>query len=290
MAPSTPPQVVEPVEWVDLLVSIPPGTWRVVRGAFFENEKIRYLFHPELKLHCDNEHCGSRTFFEAFIAPKAPPEQKLFFLPYVCRNCMSSEKVYALIVLPHKDDPNLHVAMKMGEVPGYGDPIPPRLNRIIGPDRDNFLNGYRCEKQGLGIGAFAYYRRVVENSKNRFLDEIIAVIKQDVESMSQSLVKQLEDAKRETQFSRAVDSIKEALPESVRIHGENPLLLLHRVASIGIHNLTDEECLDLASFAREVLFEFALRITEARRNSAKLKTAVSRLMAVRHKPEDEPTS
>jgi hypothetical protein len=32
--------------------------------------------------------------------------------------------------------------------------------------------GRRAENQGMGIGAFAYYRRVVENQKNRIIAEI----------------------------------------------------------------------------------------------------------------------
>ena len=38
-----------------------------------------------------------------------------------------------------------------------------------------FMQGRRCENQGFGIGAFAYYRRVVENQKNRILERIIKV-------------------------------------------------------------------------------------------------------------------
>ena len=41
--------------------------------------------------------------------------------------------------------------------------------KLVGPDRDDFLKGRRCENQGLGVGAFIYYRRVVENQKNRIL-------------------------------------------------------------------------------------------------------------------------
>jgi len=43
---------------------------------------------------------------------------------------------------------------------------------LIGPDREIFLRGRRAENQGLGIGAFAYYRRVVENQKGRIITQI----------------------------------------------------------------------------------------------------------------------
>src|SRR5688572_15166432 len=37
-----------------------------------------------------------------------------------------------------------------------------RLLRLIGKDRDTFLKGRQSENQSLGIGAYVYYRRVVD--------------------------------------------------------------------------------------------------------------------------------
>jgi hypothetical protein len=51
------------------------------------------------------------------------------------------------------------------------------LINLIGPDREIFRQGRRAENRGLGIGAFAYYRRVVENQKNRIIAEIAKVSK-----------------------------------------------------------------------------------------------------------------
>ena len=49
--------------------------------------------------------------------------------------------------------------------------------RLIQEDRELFLIGRRAETQGMGIGAFAYYRRVVEEQKTRIFDKIIDVAK-----------------------------------------------------------------------------------------------------------------
>ena len=46
-----------------------------------------------------------------------------------------------------------------------------------------YLKGRRCENQGLSIGAFSYYRRVVESQKDKIFDEIIGVCERlDVDS------------------------------------------------------------------------------------------------------------
>ena len=60
-------------------------------------------------------------------------------------------------------------------MPAYCPPTPSRLFDLIGPERETFLKGRRCENQGLGIAAFAYYRRVVERQKERIFRKVIEV-------------------------------------------------------------------------------------------------------------------
>jgi hypothetical protein len=174
--------------------------------------------------------------------------------------------------------------LKLGELPLFGPPTPSRVISLIGPDRKIFLKGRRAEIQGLGIGAFAYYRRVVENQKNRILTEIGKVAAR-VGARAEDLEK-LEAARHETQFSKAVEDVKAALPQILLIDGHNPLTLLHRALSEGLHAQTDEQCLELATSIRVVLTELAERIILALKDEAELKQAVTRLL----KPFPEPDS
>jgi len=136
------------------------------------------------------------------------------------------------------------VGLKYGEFPPFGPPTPARLIKLIGPDRELFLKGRRCENQGLGVGAFVYYRRVVENQKNRILDQIIKVCGNI--GASEDDIKELQGAKDEVQFSNALQQVKKAIPQFVLIDGHNPLLLLHGAVSDGVDDRQDEECLELA--------------------------------------------
>ena len=54
---------------------------------------------------------------------------------------------------------------------------------------------------------------------------------------------------------------KVAIPESLLINGHNPILLLHNALSEGVHAMTDEQCLELASSIRIVLAELSERIS-----------------------------
>src|SRR5690606_22181448 len=99
------------------------------------------------------------------------------FLTYACRNCTKTQRTYALLLSPGEGMEKSGVACKIGEWPPFGPPTPSRVISMVGPDRDLFLKGRLAENMGLGVGAFAYYRRVVENQRSRLLDEIVRVAK-----------------------------------------------------------------------------------------------------------------
>ena len=164
---------------------------------------------------------------------------------------------------------------KLGELPIYGPPTPSRLISLIGPDRETFLKGRRCENQGLGIGAFVHYRRVVENQKARILDEIIKVSEKI--GASSAVIEKLSNAKTEPQFKKALESVKDALPPVLLINGQNPLTLLHSALSKGLHAQTDEHCLGIAHAVRVVLTELSDRLGQALKDEAELRNAISLL-------------
>lgn len=145
----------------------------------------------------------------------------------------------------------------------------------------------RAENQGLGLGSFAYYRRVVENQRGRLLEEIIRVAKRM--GAKADAVRALEAAAKEQQFSKSIELTKDSIPESLLIDGHNPLLLLHRALSVGLHNLTDEECLARARSIRLVLTELAERIGQVLKDTAELKEAINYLLASPAPSEDPPS-
>jgi hypothetical protein len=167
-------------------------------------------------------------------------------------------------------------ATKFGELPAFGPVTPARVISLIGPDRDLFLRGRRAESQGMGIGAFSYYRRVVENQKGRIIAEIARVAQKL--GAKPEMLETFKTAEKETQFSKAIEVIKDGIPDVLKIGGHNPLTLLHRALSEGLHEHTDEECLESAQEIRVVLTELAERLSQALKEEAELQTAVSRLL------------
>lgn len=271
----------------DFFESIPPSKWMVVESAIVQKDlgagaaKDYFLQLPRLLLPCDSDICGGiRTFRSSSECRFYRNLKKDFFVEYVCANCTSTRKRYSILVARENEEPTNAKIYKYGEEPAFGPPTPTRLLRLFGDDQHLFLKGRRCESQALGVGAFAYYRRVVEKHKNQLLNEIQKVAKQ-VDAGAEC-IDALEKAKADTQFSSAVESIKSAIPQSLLIRGQNPLSLLHSALSIGLHDESDETCLELAHAVRVVLVELMERISIALKDEAELSDAVSRLMQAKN--------
>ena len=274
-----------PMPWQTFLEECPPGQERTVTDIGIRRAKAFnplagapppptfFLARPALNLFCASEPCNRKQFFTC-----TDNESHLVsghcFLRYVCRNCGQTSKNFALRLDVDRDTSGR--ALKLGEEPQFGPPLPARLQRLIQPHRDLFLKGFQSENRGLGIGAFAYYRRVVENEKDRLIGEIIKVCGKVAGGAA--LIPVLEKARKQTQFTTAVEDIADGIPDALRISGHNPLTLLHSALSKGLHNKSDEECLDAAHAIRLVLTEMANRMSEILKESAELHQAVAKLM------------
>jgi hypothetical protein len=242
------------------------------QGAIF------YLNQPEIFLHCAHGLCGGNRIYR-------PSEREIWidmekanfkFIAYACSNCLRTTKVFAVQIVMDGNNSTAGKCLKFGEFPGYGAPTSPRMLRLFGKDRDVFLKGRRCENQGLGIGAFTYYRRVVESHRDDLLNEIIkAATKLGAPAEAINI---LIAARKEISFSKSIAQAKEAVPQSLLINGHNPLTLLHTALSVGVHELSDEQCLERAHDIRVVLSGLVERLGQALKDEATLNHAVGRLL------------
>jgi|SRR5271157_978931 len=273
------------MQWAEFLENVPPNTERTVEDLFSTSAGvITRISNCQVRIHCWSETCNGERLFEA-MEPRpskhgmgsGPADWLDGILVFLCRNCRRSCKTFAVRCWKDGVDSLNGIAIKFGEIPVFGPHVPSKVISLIGPDRELFLKGRRSENQGLGIGAFAYYRQIIEQQKGRLLTEIKKVAQrlgasdEDIELFDRAIA--------ETQFSRAIESVKAAIPQSLLIDGHNPLTLLHSVASRNLHMGTDEECLESAQDIRAILTELAERITVALKDEAELKQALARLMS-----------
>jgi len=124
---------------------------------------------------------------------------------------------------------------------------------------------------------------VVENQWSRLVGEIIKVA--EAIKAEATALQTLEQAKSEQQFSKSVKDVKAAIPPALLINGHNPLVLLHGALSQGVHNLPDEDCLNLATSIRVVLVELAEKLGQALKDEKALTSAVGKLLQAQTKPK-----
>ncbi len=129
---------------------------------------------PAIRLWCDSDECdGIRTFDPdhddtTLYISESDEEARNRFVGFLCRNCRRSRKIYAFSYRYDKEGKAI-LAVKLGEHPPLSRQIPSRLRTLVGTDQEKFNKALRSEAYGLGIGAFGYYRQVVETQKDRLI-------------------------------------------------------------------------------------------------------------------------
>jgi hypothetical protein len=288
MADVTPPpsaSLPSVIDWRKFLTDYPPGTRASAEGAVDASSGRPNVAVPELQIYCDGpcqavSYCAGKARAGGQLFPSPGPLQaRDYILFYSCCKCQTPVKSYAVRVLGEESwllQMMTADVAKLGEWPPFSFRTPSKVTSLVGPDRELFFKGRRAESEGLGVGAFAYYRRIVEGQKNRLLDEIISVARRT--GAPDEVISQLEAAKNEIQFNKAVDMVKDAVPQSLRIKGHNPLTLLHGALSRNLHGAPDEECLKVAHDVRVILFELADRLGQALKDERELNESLSRLL------------
>lgn len=169
--------------------------------------------------------------------------------------------------------------MKLGEYPPFAAPTSGRVQRLLTKDDLRlFRKGLRAEAQGLGVGAASHFRRIVESQWKLFVQEL----KDAAAEVGMTDLAVFDAALKETQFSRAVDMLKDAIPGKLRIlGGENPLTLLYKPLSVQLHSLSDAEYLQQAADIRVVLTVMLENIADVLKDQDELKNAVAHLKQVK---------
>jgi hypothetical protein len=270
--------------WKAFLESTPPNVPVKIDGLFGQHHPSSVtepwsIASPEIEVYCETDG-GIRSFAPetdcdfAFARPK--DERTWTFVVYTCKNCGNQSKVFCLLMdRPRTGSSSSCDVMKFGEFPSFGPPISPRIKQLLGEsDLELYRKGMRSEDQGLGIGAATYFRRIVDNHWRL----LVAEVRDAAAELGATDLSIYDAALQETQFSKAVEMLKRAIPPRLLIlGGENPLTLLYRPLSSGLHGLTDERCLQQASDIRVVLTALLENIADVMKDRDELKDAAARL-------------
>jgi hypothetical protein len=275
-------EVVTEIAAAKFLQEVPPGETKRLTAASFEFASQYPVFDwPAVYLYCGDTTCTGFRFADP--AERSPVQfsqynqTRYLWCDHNCRNCKTFLKLYGVAITSPNEDNSSGSALKIGEYPVFGPHLPPGVIELLGGDANYFLKGHRSEAQGLGIAAFAYYRRVVESQRTHIFDEIISAAEHV--GADTAMIERLKHLRQHWRFQQSVDELKGCLPQILLIEGQNPLELLHPVLSDSIHDRTDEQALEIAGEIRLVLINLAERIALAKTQSDELKQAVAKLSA-----------
>jgi hypothetical protein len=189
---------------------------------------------PKPAIHMPCLLCGSEQTFNAhnyiglFQHTNAPVFGHVVHAVYVCTSCRKFMRNFLL-----KFDLEGKYVIKVGQEPPW-DITPDRnLEKILGQHAYFYKKGLICESQGYGIGAFSYYRRIVDEIIDELLSGISDLLS-DVELTKYQ--KALEKTKNTTVTQDKIELVKDLLPPILRPNGINPLDALHTTLSKGLHN------------------------------------------------------
>jgi len=145
--------------------------------------------------------------------------------------------------------------MKVGQYPPIDGKDDPAMRSFL---KDNYLlfkNGVRCQSFNYGIGALAYYRRVVEYVVEQLLIDLESI---GHDTDDRSLLEAIELARNMQRASERLYLLKEHVPVILKPDGMNPLARLYSALSDGLHTGDDEKCLEIANHVRFSM-EFLVR-------------------------------
>lgn len=166
---------------------------------------------------------------------------------------------------------------KSGQEPSIDVSLSPDIEDRLGDSLSKlYRKGKTCVSHGFGIGAMAYYRRVVEDKVHDILEDIKEFLPED---QQEQFEKEIDGVKGLHNFDQKADVIYEAMPDILKPKGENLLKLLFGLISENLHAKSDDECLEIAeetSSLLEVVIEKLNSEAKAQKALAKIKKSIEK--------------
>ncbi|EHU1449933.1 hypothetical protein AW863_RS19070 [Acinetobacter baumannii] len=172
---------------------------------------------------------------------------------FKCVSCKSQKKTFSIGV-DYVDGSDLagekceYKITKFGEFPQKKLTKNKDLDKFFKTEMQLYRKAIVCLDNGYGIGAFVYFRRLIENS----IISLLEMIEKD-DGADINMKKAISELKKESPMSNKIDIAKNALPLTLYVQGKNPLGSLYKILSEGVHSFTDEECLIRAKTVQNCL-------------------------------------
>jgi hypothetical protein len=208
-----------------------------------------------------------------------PKEPQMNFTEHyegLCKSCNNYTISITIAGFTDKDSNNIkkYYLRKIGQFPAPEIKPNKEINDFLSEeDKGLYKNALMTLQHGYGIGAYAYFRRIIENEIDRIVQKISELESANKEKISEA-IKRHKDLH---QKSNLIKAITPYLPASLIEDGDNILLVLYSQLSGGIHSFSDETCLNKASSINTLLIYLIKKINEEKNESGNIKKALKNL-------------
>jgi len=163
---------------------------------------------------------------------------------------------------------------KVGQWPGHQLKADKVLYSFL-DDEDKYYydKALLCLSHNHGVGAFAYLRKIVEKEIIRMVEELATNSTGETDKIK-ALLQEFHSKK---QMSNLLDSIFPFLPNDLKSLGFNPFKILYGKLSEGVHHLSDEECLTIASSINDLLIVTIKRLRQDQIEQKRIQEALKHL-------------
>jgi hypothetical protein len=211
------------------------------------------LLPARITMYCDHPTCRKEQQWETGEATHYF-SNKIRSRTYTCRNCGENYIDYLFIWDEQQQCGSEFV--KVGQFPPLAIEPSSELSKALGAENaELYKKALINANYNHGLGAIAYFRRVLENKVNLILDLIAEALRLEQVEVE---AKELEKIKNSHRVEDKIEFASRILPKNLKPGGHNPLDKLYAVASAGLHGESDDACLTIFNDARFV-FEYLFK-------------------------------
>lgn len=162
---------------------------------------------------------------------------------------------------------------KIGLFPQQNIVIDSEIKKHFDRETNNwYYKALKSVQQNYGIGAFAYFRRIIEKELLKIVEEIA-----ELNAADPGLKKLVSEYQNTSQVYSIYENIFDLLPKSLQSLGNNPIKILYNQTSEGLHSLSEEECLSRSSSINLLLIFVVKKINEEKSEILKVREALKAL-------------
>jgi len=162
---------------------------------------------------------------------------------------------------------------KVGVKPVTIVSIDKNIHKYFDRETENlYFKAIKSLSDNLGIAAFAYFRRIIEKELTKIVIDI-----SELNSTDNKLKQMVSEYKETNQVSSIYENIFQFLPKSLQALGDNPIKILYKQTSEGLHSLSEKECLERAETINLVLKFVIKTLNEEKSQISEIRDALKKL-------------